>query len=48
MNDYFVGDQEYFSGIGKIAYEGPKSDNPLAVKFYDPNKVVAGKNMAEH
>jgi xylose isomerase len=48
MNDYFVGDQEYFSGIGKIAYEGPKSDNPLAFKFYDPNKVVAGKTMAEH
>ncbi len=48
MNDYFVGDQEYFSGIGKIAYEGPKSDNPLAFKFYDPNKVVAGKTMADH
>lgn len=39
---------EYFSGIGKINYEGPQSDNPLAFKFYDENKVVAGKTMKDH
>jgi len=40
--------KEYFPGIGKIRYEGPKSDNPLAFKYYDPEKVVAGKKMKDH
>ena len=35
--------KEYYNGIGKIKYEGADSDNPLAFKYYDPNKVVAGK-----
>ena len=48
MSTYYVGDTEYFPGIGNIAYEGPGSDNPLAFKFYDPNKVISGKTMAEH
>ena len=43
-----VGEKEYFTGIGKIAFEGRESDNPLAFKFYDENKVVAGKTMKEH
>jgi xylose isomerase len=46
--DYLIGDKEYFPGIGKIQYEGAGSDNPLAFKFYDPDKVVAGKTMKEH
>jgi len=41
-------DQEYFKGIKKIVYEGHLSDNPLAFKYYDPSKVVAGKTMREH
>jgi len=48
MADIFKGSKEYFPGIGKIKYEGPKSDNPLAFKYYDPDKVVAGKTMKEH
>ena len=44
----FIGDREYFPGIGQIQYEGPESDNPLAFKTYDPNRVVAGKTMEEH
>ena len=39
---------EIFKGIGKIRYEGPKSKNPLAFKFYDADKVVLGKTMKEH
>lgn len=46
--DYFVGEQEYFKGIGKIPYEGKQSKNPLAFKYYDASKVIAGKTMAEH
>ena len=44
----FVGQQEYFPGIGQIQYEGPGSDNPLSFKAYDANKVVGGKTMEEH
>jgi len=39
---------EYFKGIDKIKYEGNFSDNPLAYKYYDAEKVVAGKTMREH
>jgi xylose isomerase len=31
-----------------IRYEGPDSDNPLAFRWYDANRVVMGKTMAEH
>ena len=40
--------KEAFPGIGKIAYEGPGSKNPLVFKHYNPEEVVAGKTMAEH
>ncbi|MEM9337867.1 MAG: xylose isomerase [Bacteroidota bacterium] len=43
-----LGDKEYFKGIEKIAFEGRESDNPLAFKFYDENKVVGGKSMKDH
>jgi len=39
---------EHFAGIGKIGYEGPDSNNPLAFKYYDPERVVAGKKMKDH
>ncbi|MBC6366011.1 xylose isomerase [Algoriphagus sp. AK58] len=38
----------YFPNIGKIQYEGHNSDNPLAFRYYDENRVVAGKTMKEH
>ena len=31
-----------------IAYEGPESDNPLAFRWYDAERSVAGRTMAEH
>lgn len=43
-----TGSKEYFKGIGQIKYEGPKTDNPLAFRWYDENKVVAGKTMKEY
>ena len=39
---------EIFKDINVISYEGAKSKNPLAFKYYDANKVVAGKPMKEH
>jgi len=44
----FIGDREYFPGIGRIQFEGPESDNPLAFKVYDADRVVAGKTMRDH
>ncbi|MFS8616271.1 MAG: xylose isomerase [Solitalea sp.] len=41
-------DTKYFKGIEKIGYEGPESDNPMAFKYYDENKVIAGKSLKEH
>jgi xylose isomerase len=38
----------YFPNIGKIKFEGRESENPLAFRFYDENRVVAGKTMKEH
>lgn len=32
----------------RVHYEGPDSDNPLAFKWYDAERVVAGKPMHEH
>ena len=37
--------KEYYKGISKIKFEGPESDNPLAFKYYDPEKVVAGEKI---
>ena len=42
------GDKEYFKNIPAIKYEGPKSDNPFAFKYYNPDQIVAGKSMREH
>ena len=46
--EFFKGNKEFFPGIGKIKYEGPQSRNPLAFKWYDANKVVAGKPMKDY
>lgn len=38
---------QYFD-VPKIAYEGPKSTNPLAFRHYNPDEVIEGKTMKEH
>jgi len=38
---------EFFKGIAPIKYEGPESDNPLAFRWYDKDRVVLGKRMEE-
>ncbi|MER2492099.1 xylose isomerase [Catenovulum sediminis] len=42
-----LGDKEFFPTVGKIEFEGRDSDNPFAFKWYDENRVVAGKTMKE-
>jgi len=36
----------YFPDVPKIAFEGPKSKNPLSYKHYNPAEMVEGKTMA--
>ena len=36
-----------FFPIDPIRFEGPDTDNPLAYRWYDPDRVVLGKTMAE-
>jgi len=48
MANLTLGDREYFKGIGQIKFEGPESNNPLAYRWYDENRVVGGKTLKEH
>ncbi|MCU7693017.1 xylose isomerase [Haoranjiania flava] len=41
------GKTEYFKGVGQIKYEGPKTDNPLAFRWYDENKTIGAKKMKD-
>jgi xylose isomerase len=43
-----IGSKEYFKGIPSIKFEGLESNNPLAFRWYDENKIVAGKPMKEY
>lgn len=38
----------FFPEIDKIKFEGKDSKNPLAFKYYDESRVIAGKTMKEH
>lgn len=40
--------KEIFENIPVIKYEGANSDNPLAFKYYDADRVILGKKMSEH
>ncbi|MFN3304947.1 MAG: xylose isomerase, partial [Roseateles sp.] len=37
-----------YSDLPVVTYEGPQSTNPLAYRWYDANRVVLGKTLAEH
>ena len=39
--------KQYFPSVEKIKFEGKESKNPLAFRYYNPEKVVYGKTMAE-
>ena len=40
--------QEFFPNIQKIAFEGPKTKNPLAFRHYNAEEVVGKKKMKDH
>jgi xylose isomerase len=42
-----TGKKEFFKKISQVKYEGLKSDNPLAFRWYDENKKIAGTTMKD-
>ncbi len=38
---------DYFRGIDPIPFKGPDSDEPLAFRFYEPDRIVLGKRMED-
>jgi xylose isomerase len=44
----YKGKNEAYPGIGKIAYEGKESKNPLAFRWYNPEEIIAGRKMKDH
>lgn len=39
---------EIFQNLPAVRFEGPDSKNPLAFKYFDPERVILGKKMSEH
>ena len=39
---------DFFAGIDKVPFLGPDSDDPLAFRFYEPDRMVLGKRMEDH
>jgi len=39
---------DFFAGLTRVRYAGPDSTDPLAYRWYDPDRVVMGRTMAEH
>jgi xylose isomerase len=48
MSNIVTGEKEFFAGIGQMKFEGLESDNPLAFRYYDENRIVGGKPMKEY
>src|SRR3978361_25864 len=48
MSNIITGEKEFFAGIGQVKFEGLGSDNPLAFRYYDENRMVAGKPMKDY
>ncbi|MGI8794124.1 MAG: xylose isomerase [Acidimicrobiales bacterium] len=40
--------EPFFPDIERVTYRGPDSDDPLAFRWYDQDRVVLGRTMAEH
>jgi xylose isomerase len=38
---------DYFRGIDPVPFKGPDSDDPLAYRFYEPDRMVLGKRMED-
>ncbi|HEY5109889.1 MAG TPA: xylose isomerase [Acidimicrobiales bacterium] len=43
-----TGYDEFFTGVGRIRHAGPTSDDPMSFRWYDADRVVAGRRMEDH
>ena len=48
MANIVTGEKEFFKQIGAIKFEGLESDNPLAFRWYDADRIIGGKTMKDH
>jgi xylose isomerase len=39
--------EPFFAEVDAVRYEGPETGNPLAYRYYDPDRLVLGKRMEE-
>ena len=39
--------KEHFPNVNKIQFEGSKSKNPMAFRYYDAEKIIRGKKMKD-
>ena len=44
---YAVKPTSYFGSVQPIKFEGLKSDNPLAFRYYNKDQIVLGKRMED-
>ena len=40
--------KEYFPGVPAAVYEGSYASHPFAFRYYEPERIIAGKPMREH
>jgi xylose isomerase len=40
--------EAFFPEVDHVPFEGPESRNPLAYRYYDPERVVLGRPMRDH
>lgn len=48
MINVITGERAFFKDISQVKFEGLESDNPLAFRWYDENRMIAGKSMKAH
>ena len=39
---------DFFQGIAPVKFKGPATADPLAFRYYQPERLVMGKRMDEH
>ena len=39
--------KEFFTNVPKVEFEGTKTKNPMAFRYYNPDEVIAGKKMRD-
>src|SRR5690242_3104079 len=43
-----MGRRPFFEGVEPIVFRGPESTDPFSYRWYDADRVVAGRRMEDH